>query len=233
MSIEVFPVVHVSNQEQALEQSNIAFDSGADGVYLIDHTSRAPEHLLSAFNRVASEHPDEFVGLNFLGLGSGLAVYRFLQQANNAGALEKLPSGIWVDDAISGREELCALRAQDESLQTVRYLGGTAFKYTRTYTPNPEDAALQAVEMAPFVDVVTTSGAGTGKSPSPEKIAAMKRAIGEQQLAVASGIDVANIAEYAGSLDQVLVASSVETIPYSGIFDQDKFSEFIAAAHQL
>ncbi len=50
---------------------------------------------------------------------------------------------------------------------------------------------------------------------------------------MASGIGLGNIDDYAGIVDQVLVASSVEPEPYSGIFDATKLAEFIAIANDI
>lgn len=233
MSIEVYPVVHVQTKQQAVEQTDIALSAGADGVYLIDHGSHVKGGLLTAYNAVVEAQPDAFIGLNFLNLGTGFKSYRYLQEALNKGVIDRLPNGVWVDDAGYDREKLVELRASDPRLQSVRYLGGTAFKYTRGFTEDPVAATQAAKEMSPFVDVVTTSGAGTGTPPTPEKIHAMKQAIGEQPLAVASGIDSDNIAQFKGGVDQILVASSVETVPYSGIFDEAKLKDFIDTAHSL
>lgn len=123
-------------------------------------------------------------------------------------------------------------KADHPELAGVALLGGVAFKYTPSYTDDPVGAAAAARELEPFVDVVTTSGPGTGMSPQPEKLAAMKHAIGKP-LAVASGIGPDNIHGYAGTVDQILVASSVETQPYSGIFDVAMLAEFITIAHDI
>jgi phosphoribosylanthranilate isomerase len=59
----------------------------------------------------------------------------------------------------------------------------------------------------------------------------MKKVAGT--LAVASGLSIENIDDYAGLIDEVLVASSVETKPYSGVFDTAKLKQFIDKAHSL
>lgn len=233
MSIEVYPVVHVQTQQQAVEQTDVALSAGADGVYLIDHGSGLRGGLITAYNAVVEAQPEAFVGLNFLNLGSGFKSYRYLRDALDSGDISRLPNAVWVDDASYDRDQLQELRASDERLQAISYLGGTAFKYTSGFTEDPSKAAKAATEMAPYVDVVTTSGAGTGTPPTPEKIHAMKEAIGEQPLAVASGIDTDNISQFKNGVDQVLIASSVETTPYSGIFDRDKLQAFIDSARSL
>ena len=233
MATEVFPVVHVSDSQQAVEQTGVALQAGADGVYLIDHGSGSESGLVEVFNDVDAAHPDSFIGLNFLQFSSGLETFLFLNQAKLNGKLSRLPDGVWVDNALPNRQELADLRKQDENLKAIRYLGGAAFKYTREYTDDPSEAAEAAVDMSQYVDVVTTSGPGTGKAPSPEKIESMKKAIVPQKLAVASGIDTDNVKDYAGNVDEILVASSIETHPYSGVFDVEKLEQFVKAARDI
>jgi len=53
------------------------------------------------------------------------------------------------------------------------YFGGVAFKYQEDVT----DLAKVAVAAMPFLDVITTSGVGTGIAPNLEKIKHMKNAV--------------------------------------------------------
>lgn len=228
---EIYPVVHVTSRQQALEQSDLAFDLGADGVYLIDH-GNAEEPLVDVFESVKSRHADQFVGVNLLDMHSGADALAYLWQNHTSGRIARLPDGLWVDDAEKDAAYFDKLRQASPELAAIRYLGGVAFKYTPGYTDVPEKAAAAAARMSTHVDVVTTSGKGTGHAPSPHKIAAMKKAIGEQPLAIASGVDSSNIDQYKGLAQQILVASSVETAPYSGVFDADLLAEFIQKAHQ-
>jgi len=232
MAIEVYPVVHINDEAQALEQSAVAFDAQADGVFLIAHHAGTPEEVATVFEKVATEFPNKYIGINFLQLGTGYDALEFLKQAKDNNQISKYPDGLWVDDASYERQALLELREANPELKRIQLLGGTAFKYTKLFTENPDLAAERATDMAGFVDVVTTSGAGTGTPPTPEKIAAMKHAIGNQQLAVASGIDASNINSFRGSVDKILVASSVETKPYSGVFDAEKLKAFIDLAHK-
>lgn len=230
MSIEIFPVVHIQDTEQALDQSSLALESGADGVYLIDHEGRSPDNLIHAFNQVKEAHPERFVGVNVLQSSSAAATLEFLLDSSRQGDIITLPDGLWVDNAETDKDQALELRALYPELTSIRYLGGVAFKYTPLFTEDPQLAAQEARRLEPYVDVVTTSGAGTGKAPTPEKIRAMKAAIGKK-LAVASGISAHNFAQFDGSFDQLLVSTSVETEPYSGIFDPQKLQELIDVAH--
>lgn len=146
---------------------------------------------------------------------------------------------LWDDHTILKDEELDRLRIlKDErrfswNMRRIKLFGGTAFKYTAHYTDDPELAAGQARQIKPFVDVVTTTGAGTGSAPDAGKIRAMKEASGRKELAIASGVSMLNIEQYRGIADSILVASSVEVVPYSGIFDETRLRSLIHIAHSL
>ncbi len=234
MSVEIYPVVHIKDVDTAVKQVDKSFAYGADGVYLIDHgVSGSANTLLSAFEMAKTSHPDQFVGVNILAAGSSARALSQLETACQQGVISRLPDGLWVDDAKHDLGTTTMLREQYPGLAAVRLLGGTAFKYTATYTDDPEKAALEARALAPHVDVITTSGEGTGMAPSVAKIVAMKQAIGDQKLAVASGITIENIQNYEGAVDQLLVSTSIETVPYSGVFDDAKLQTLITKAHQL
>jgi hypothetical protein len=238
--MEIFPVVHIRDVDQSLEQSQVAFGAGADGVFLIDHGGDL-QRQVAAYNKVRQAFPNEFIGLNFLSVPDAREAYELVAILEEDGIIEKAPDGLWVDDSRGAHrgstDELQALKAlktrrdHSELLEGIRFYGGTAFKYTRDYTSDPQGAAEQAAANGPFIDVVTTSGEGTGKSANVEKVAAMRQALGSGLLALASGVDETNIESYKPYVDQVLVSSSVETEMYSGIFDEDRLKRLIDLAH--
>lgn len=112
-----------------------------------------------------------------------------------------------------------------------RILGGIAFKCTSTFTDDAEIARRETTALRGAVDVVTTSGSGTGSPPSVDKIRSMKTAA-LKPLAVASGLSPVNVVEYEGLIEEVLVASSIETSPYSGVFDRTLLSRMITECHR-
>jgi len=225
--MKVFPVVHVNEPSVAVEQAHVALELNADGVYLIDHHADSDnERLFQTFSWLTAKHPDSYVGMNVLNRRP-LDALRSLLGAFVA------PSALWADDAKAEPSfgAVKAFRDEVPFLKSVRYLGGVSFKYTPDFTEDPEAATRQVAENMDRVDVVVTSGAGTGNPPTVAKIKAMKEAAGT--LAVASGISLENMEDYAGLIDEVLVASSVETVQYSGIFDTKKLGQFIDMAHEL
>ncbi|QHN42521.1 hypothetical protein GII36_01495 [Candidatus Mycosynbacter amalyticus] len=242
--MKIFPVVHIGGGEkglsQAVTQSELAFEHDADGVYLIRHAAgeTAVAELFRAYAAVRQATPQEsYVGINILQARSPReAVAMTKQEVVGIAA----PSGLWVDDITwHGHDaDMLAHVRKTPRLDGMRTLGGVAFKYTDSYTEDPAEAATQAYMYNNFADVLVTSGPETGRSADPQKTRAMKRQLatgesGEGLLALASGIDIDNIADFEGSVDEVLVASSVETEKGSGIFDEAKLRDLIQAAHKL
>lgn len=238
--MNVYPVIHVQNPAQAVEQTAIAKEAGADGVFLIDHKIVRPELLIESYNFVRAEYPKIFVGLNYL-IFEPTEGYVYTKDIAQKNAVDELPNALWFDDALPGArtlkqaqnylKQLQNYRAENPELTDVEFFGGVSFKYTLHYNPLPVPSAHMAAELGPFIDTVTTSGVGTGSAPGIDKVKAMKAAVGTKKLAVASGISLENVAAYTGLVDVVLIASSLETAKYSGIFIPEKVQAFVATAH--
>ncbi len=239
--VKIYPVVHIQDTEQAVTQSMLALEHDADGVYLISHNQWAGSvnTAFAAVSKAAGQ--TAYVGVNYLDIPNPNMAYRFVQMSVDNGQLPQYPSGLWVDDALQGSdfnetaylEELKDYRREHPDLLGVRFLGGVAFKHSSHYEDDATRAAQMAAALVPYIDVVTTSGPGTGQAPTPRKIKAMKAAIGNQDLAVASGVDVDNITSFGNSIDELLVASSIETYRYSGIFNLDRLRALVEAVHAI
>ncbi|MBI2566855.1 MAG: hypothetical protein HYV63_07490 [Candidatus Schekmanbacteria bacterium] len=85
------------------------------------------------------------------------------------------------------------------------YFGGVAFKYQR----HVEDLEAACRVAARYMDVVTTSGPGTGHAAEVEKIRRMKQTLGSTPLGIASGIAPENIGHYLAHADCFLVATGI------------------------
>ncbi|RMG35161.1 MAG: adenine phosphoribosyltransferase [Planctomycetota bacterium] len=196
----LLPVVHVADEEQALRNTDVARDAGADGVFLINH-GMSYDRLLDIHRVVHARHADWWIGVNCL----DLYPVEVMQIADDTIA------GIWVDNAMI--DEDADEQPEAEAVLEVRrqkgwnglYFGGVAFKYQRPVN----DLARAATVAARFMDVVTTSGPGTGLAAEQEKIRIMKQALGDRPLAIASGITPENIADYLPVADAFLVATGI------------------------
>ena len=196
----VLPVVHVESIDQALRNTAIARDAACDGVFLINH-GMSYEELLAIQKTVFDEWPDWWVGVNCLDLHPT----EVFQQVTRDVA------GVWVDNACVD-ERTDAQSAAKEIRDARRasgwqglYFGGVAFKYQR----NVGDLEKASAIATGFMDVVKTSGPGTGKAAERQKIEAIRRGLGDHPLAIASGITPENIHEYLDLADCFLVATGI------------------------
>jgi uncharacterized protein len=196
----VLPVIHVETCGQTLQNVEIACLNCAEGVFLINH-STSPEQLLEIANNVGQQFPHLWIGVNCLGV----------EPEKVFGMVSPRINGIWADNAeIDERQESqdkaeAVLRARMASKWPGLYFGGVAFKYQR----HVEDLGRAAQIAADYMDVVTTSGPGTGQAAPRQKIATMKAAIEDYPLAIASGITPENVSEYLDVADCFLVATGV------------------------
>ena len=197
----VLPIVHVSTHDQAARNVQIARDAGANGAFLISHGSVSDSDLLDIYLRIADENKGFWLGVNCLGWG---AEELFTRAAGRV-------AGAWIDDALideSQPDQPTAARiveVQKSVGWNGLYFGGVAFKYQRPV----RDLASAARNAVPYMDVVTTSGPGTGKAAAPEKIRTIKQAIGNAPLAIASGVTPENVPDYLLWADCFLVATGI------------------------
>lgn len=228
--MKIYPVVHRHTEAQALKLTEQSFDAGADGVFLIDHLNQDPDILTSTYSYVRHAMGREaFIGVNYLSLHPAKAV----EHLQRLFVGPDFPDALWADNAVRYTPSVLDVKRQHEIPHNkLRYFGGVAFKGTASYTSDPYWASLLADAAKDEVDVVTTSGPGTGLPAHVDKVSIMKAAIGNRELALASGVDSSNIDTYKPHVDAVLVASSIETHSYSGEFDLAKLRELVQAAHQ-
>ena len=205
----ILPVIHVRTTEQTIINAKIARDGGADGVFLISMEGMDYLGLRNLHSRVKDELPDFWMGVNFL----VLIAFDAFDVVN-----EKI-DGLWADNAEILERSSDQLLA--ESTNEVRinskweglYFGGVAHKYQRPVLQR--DLPKAAAIAKNYMDVVTTTGAGTGIAADIEKIKIMKKALGDFPLGIASGISPENIESFMPYADTFLVATSLmQSIEY-------------------
>lgn len=196
----VLPVIHVTEREQALRNAAVAFEAGADGIFLINHTI-GHAGLLRIHRVVAAEFPGQWVGVNCLDIAPQ-EVFAMVDES---------VAGVWVDNACIDETRAPQpmadkiLAAREKSAWHGLYFGGVAFKHQREVS----DLEQAAITAARYMDVVTTSGPGTGIAADTNKIARMKAALETHPLAIASGITPENVHEYLPHADCFLVATGI------------------------
>jgi predicted TIM-barrel enzyme len=212
-NMQIYPVIHYKDDETTIEEAEIAYNAGADGVFLISHLG-SNELLI----QLAVEIKKQFgfkVGLNFLG-DDAIYTAKIVKQNN----LDM----VWSDYCGVSSLGLCfeglTLQAWAKENKHIDVFASVAFKY-QAEEPNPSLAA-QLAQAAGFIP--TTSGSGTGQAPTVEKIANMYEATGGL-LAVASGMTPENIAQFKPYLSHVLVSTGISKDEYH--FDESKIKLFI------
>jgi predicted TIM-barrel enzyme len=214
------PVIHVNDEQQAIEQTDLAKIAGADGVWLINH-GISGAHLWSIFLKVREQFPDFWIGLNLLDASPLEAMGTMTGQVN----------GLWTDNASVREDREVSPKAEKVwKMKESRgwkglYFGGVAFKGQRK-VQDPATAAKRAVG---YMDVVTTSGLATGSPPPLTKIQEMRSAMGPHPLAIASGIDAHNVKRYLNDVDVFLVATGISRTWHE--LDPDKVQELAEIIH--
>jgi predicted TIM-barrel enzyme len=225
----VLPVIHVKSVESALKNATIAYESGCDGVFLINMQN--PETLERINFRdlrkiqkiIRKKYQNLWIGINFLDL-SAESVFE---------QVDSDISGIWADNAQIHEKESkqtlaeTIMRAKLDRGWEGLYFGGVAFKYQ----PEVDNPALAAKIATEYMDVITTSGTQTGSAPDVGKIAKMKEAIGDFPLAIASGVSILNIKDFLPIADCFIVASSLLK-PNTDDFDDKRVRDLVKTVRQ-
>ncbi|CAH1691529.1 conserved hypothetical protein [Hyphomicrobiales bacterium] len=222
----VIPVIHHVETGLTLEQAGLAFELGADGVFLISHHDDDAS-LIPLAKQIRHDRPRAWLGINFLSMGLP-AAFRLV-----------IDSDVRIDGLWSDRPGVSSQGYETEALHLATYrallddagrpaptiFASVAFKYQ----PLEHDPGLAAAKALELGFVPTTSGSGTGSAPSLSKIEDIRRAIGpEAPLACASGMTLENIATFAPLLSHALVATGVSRDEHH--FDAQRLEAFIHMA---
>jgi len=205
------PVIHPVDRGTAMGSIQTAVECGADGIFLINQ-GMSTSQVLEFIPEVRLRHSSLWIGVNLLGTAPEDVI----------GLIADLPvGGIWSDNA--GIEEQSGqqpdgerfLRARTEAGWAGLYFGGVAFKYQREVPDALLPDAAKAARL--WMDIITSSGPGTGYAASVEKAKALRAGAETHPLALASGVSPENVAGFLPYVDAYLVASEIETRKYSGI----------------
>jgi len=200
----VLPVIHIEQMSEMLENAEIAQAAGCDGVFLINH-SGGYQKLDEYYGALRKEMPDWWIGINALDIHQTV----LFDEIRNGGKFPGV-NGIWADDAEihDGNKE--QPRAENnleaKSDLDLLYFGGVAFKYVHGPWFDATGAALVAKDL---LDVVVTSGPGTGKEADPHKVESMAEACNPTPLGIASGLTPQNVQKYLPYAKFLLVATGV------------------------
>ncbi|HUJ63323.1 MAG TPA: hypothetical protein VLX92_32715 [Kofleriaceae bacterium] len=220
----LLPVVHPVGRDEALASIRTVRDAGCKGLFLIDQ-GMPEDEVLALVMEVRAQHPALWIGVNLLSRRPAEALGRALE------ACDGRIDGIWSDNA--GIDERVSDQPAAEPLVAVRrargwnglYFGGVAFKYQRAVAP--ADLARTAGIAARYMDVVCTSGPGTGKAAEVDKLRAMHDGIGDGAIGLASGVTAENVRAYMPYASAFLVGTGIEAS--FGVIDRGKLAALLAA----
>lgn len=196
----VLPVIHAATESQVLANTEIARIADADGVFLINHMGGCDE-LLSMYAAARAHHSDWWIGINCL----DLTPLELLAQVGED------VDGVWADNAdVDERRDTqpeaeAARHAGSDRGWPGLYFGGVAFKYQRPVADLERAARLARG----YMDVITTSGPGTGQAAERAKISAIRAGAGDHPLALASGVTPENVEGFLPWVDAYLVATGI------------------------
>jgi hypothetical protein len=196
-----YPVIHCVDPyeqqgiHQALLNTKTAMNNGADGVFLIGHSMNHSD-LIMIYEQVRKQHPDIWIGINFLDIrlsGGNSCLLHAIKRCNNLNA-------VWTDSTPTEHVFVPL---------SVQVFGGLAFKYIN---PNLEEEALRFAceDICKFVDVATTSGDATGVAPEVSKLQSIKKYLtGGFPIALASGVTLKNVSLFLPHVDIFIVNTSI------------------------
>jgi uncharacterized protein len=201
----LLPVVHPVTREDALGSIEVVVAAGCRGIFLIDQGMSEAE-LLPFIREVRQRYPKLWIGVNLLSRRPADALATALAACGRI-------DGIWSDNA--NIDEHASAQPVAQQFVDGRagwdglYFGGVAFKCQREVAAS--DLGRAAAFASRFMDVVCTSGAGTGKAVQVEKVRLMHEGLAERgALALASGVTTENVAAYLPYVHAYLVGTGIE-----------------------
>lgn len=219
----LLPVVHPVGHREALDAVHLVSSLGLRGVFLIDQIMHECD-VLALVREIRARHPGLWVGVNLLSRSPAESLVTALQ---GCGTID----GIWSDNA--GIDEHGGKHPDAEAFVMARrreswrglYFGGVAFKYQRRVSP--EDLGAAASMARAYMDVVCTSGPGTGVAADLEKVRGLHGGLDGHALALASGITAQNVRDYLPYVQAFLVGTGIEES--FGVLDPKKIEGLLLA----
>ena len=202
--------------EHAIEQTAIAKENGANGIFLIPdyekgHLRATTKDQFHYVKILKETFPHFLIGVNFLSNLSRLAPHIYDLQ----------PNLLQTDgSAASGLDKML--------LPETDLFCGVAFKYSKNENLRGDLLKEHCLKVAHTCDVPTTSGTATGVSANLEKIKEIKSYLPTgKRFGIASGVDNDNLESYllAGVTDFLVATSLVACV--------DEFSCDILSASRV
>lgn len=218
------PVIHTLDSKQVIENAQIAFENGADGIMLNNHPSQrmrelydismnTSEELINIFvKKVKEAFPDRFVGINDLcHYNDPVGIFSLVEKT--------WVDGIRVDKPYIGAlhqehkaDDVCA--AQKNHNRRWLYMWGVNFKYVdESKHLSAQDLEVAAPRLKSYLDIIVTTWAGTGKAADLEKMKMFARIFGRENVGLASGVTPENYRSYQDYARVFMVATGIQQTP--------------------
>jgi hypothetical protein len=209
----LFVVIHtvtssISGLDHAIEQSLIAKEQGANGIFIIPDYAKGHKLMATTqdqlfYVKMLREKVSDFlIGVNFLTSLSDIRSDICLVQPDLLQTDYSSLDGI-------GKEQL----------PNAEFFCGVAFKYSQKESVTGEKLREDCLSVASMCDVPTTSGRATGYSASIDKIKEISSYLPQgKRFGLASGVSIENVESYlsAGVTDFLVATSLVDHVDQLG-----------------
>lgn len=214
MSSNIFAVIHARTKIEAYTNADLAIKCGCNGVFFISHGDLDSYAIIDLAKNYLNynDTPGIKIGVNLLG-------ERVEDVVNEIACHVDM---LWSDYTPEGAERSNFAKKRKEHLCSFDFYGGVAFKYQ----PQPSDLLVAAQDARGVVDVLTTSGVGTGYAPDVAKLAVLTEGFG-RKIAVASGVTPDNAVEMLPYVSDFLVATGISKDFHT--IDEDKCKALVEA----
>lgn len=233
--------LHVKDYYQAIiEAAKILTPDGAHGVILVNNgleiSSRKSEYpsLFDTTLQLKSKVGDAYlVGINPLDLHTTEeavdALYDYVDSTDGF-----WPDILWTDThpIIERGSDISIPESTlfDIKEMNSAYYGSISFKGQ----PEPHNLEAVALLASRKFHTVVTSGPGTGQPADVEKIKKMSDIVGQDRLALASGVTIENMYQYFAYVNTFIVGTSLQksaTDPF--VYDKEKVRNFRKRFNEL
>lgn len=207
----VLPVIHFSTLPVALENAEIAFENGCDGVFVInmDYCEETDLKIPGVCAKLKFMFDNKKIGANFL-YSDFMSMF-----VDNINIIDM----IWTDHLIPEIHDEEITKCQSE--RQIEIFESFAFKYQKA-DPNFINTGRSIFQKN---RIPTTSGSATGSAAPIDK---MVQLAGLPKLALASGLTPDNIHMFKPYITHALVATGISDSFYT--FDPIKVKDFVQAA---
>lgn len=170
------PVIYAATEKQVMINVEIAQETGADGVFLINHGIDY-QRLLQISEKVAAAYPSLFVGVNCLDLAPEEVIRRLPEEVK----------GVWANELPPAKDRERAKLTIHEAQQLTGWNGIFFAAIGRSRVENAGEGMPQVSPIPSYVDVPTMVG-----HASEERdigfFKKLRRALGAQPLGIAASI---------------------------------------------